>query len=947
MNIIAFVLSFFTAAMSFLQGGCVGVLSDVGHEFATQYGSHSAQMKFAATGGFSALVIISSFIGLAGGALALVNKKGSSITLFVAAGMCGLASLVLGTGFNDPAIYGIIYAIAGLCAMIGSSDTRTENYSNTSKSGSYQYQGSTLHHTSVNLNKSNVPAPEPTTKKTSYEPIVGVETASLIKRSLLFMEDGDTYNAERYIEQALNQSPEDPQVYMTKLMIEHKVFTPEALVESLSTPLEDEKLFQRALRFADDDYKTQLDRYLQLSHDKFEQERLAKEAAKAAEQEKHYQEILKLKDTASTITEFDNLLKLINSISPYKDTDELYIEVSHTRQEKLYQEILNLKSTASTIQDFNNLLKLINSIKPYKDTEELYNEVSQILAKEVKYQHALYWKERCTKYFSDKEDFRRLIRQFEELNGYKDSEKLLAEVKEALQKEEQRKRRNKSILIAVIGICILSAVFYYMYQKKVDANNAFTAAQSFEARKLYDDALSQYLKADELGHPEAQRYLNALESKLAQKRAQEELRQSQATGAFNLAKSYEAVGNYDEALSKYREAVRLGHPDAKERITALEDKIAQRRRQEREQQERKAQEEDQRRRVRANNAFNTAQYYDRKGDTINALKFYNEAIELSHPDAQRYLNALESKLAQKTQDSVFNVTPEIQADYSQAETFLNDKNYSQALNIFRKLANLGYAPAQDKLAWMYQNGWGVQQSHSTAVDWFRKAANQGNTEAMASMGLMYYRGWGVVRNYDTSLEWYSKAAAQGSEVAQRRINSINLLKVNKQIISSIERRNDFPVPGTIFATSLSVRQSPNTKSTVAQTLKTGHPISISKARESDDDYWFYITTASGTEGWVLAGYVNLNDERDLSYNEINNRRYSLPRQGYVSTAISSDHLNLRNIPAIQGSKVLEKIDNRASITAYEIFAGDTIDWYRVRTISGNVGWVSGKYIVLY
>ncbi len=140
-----------------------------------------------------------------------------------------------------------------------------------------------------------------------------------------------------------------------------------------------------------------------------------------------------------------------------------------------------------------------------------------------------------------------------------------------------------------------------------------------------------------------------------------------------------------------------------------------------------------------------------------------------------------------------------ESDYAKGVEYLNAKNYSPAFEIFRRLANDGYAPAQDKLAWMYQNGWGVEQSYSQAVNWFRKAAEQGNTEALASMGLMYLKGWGVPQNYDTALEWYGKAAAQGSEVAQRRINSIQLLKVNKQKIASIERGTGFPVPGTIFA----------------------------------------------------------------------------------------------------------------------------------------------------
>lgn len=211
------------------------------------------------------------------------------------------------------------------------------------------------------------------------------------------------------------------------------------------------------------------------------------------------------------------------------------------------------------------------------------------------------------------------------------------------------------------------------------------------------------------------------------------------------------------------------------------------------------------------------------------------------------------------------------------------------------------------------------------------------------MGLMYLKGWGVPQNYDTAMEWYRRAAEQGSEVARRRMNSIQLLKINKGKITSIERGTGFPVPGTIFADTLSVRQSPNTSSKRLKTLKTGHPVSVSRAVDSDNDYWFYVKTASGTEGWVLGGYVKLVD-RDLSYEEINNRKNSLPKTGNVVTR--DDKLNLRNIPSINGSVVVEKLDGGTAFTAYEIFAVDTMDWYRISTTEGKEGWLSGKYIQL-
>ena len=391
-----------------------------------------------------------------------------------------------------------------------------------------------------------------------------------------------------------------------------------------------------------------------------------------------------------------------------------------------------------------------------------------------------------------------------------------------------------------------------------------------------------------------------------------------------LASIYESVFNDKKQASLwYQKLADSGSEFAKKRLEAFREE------QKKQEEQKKAQD--------AERVYRSAEINEKSGNLEAALAQYRHALELGHPKAQDSISAIENKQKAEIENK---------RAYAEGEQYLNDKNYSQAFEIFRRLANAGYAPAQDKLAWMYQNGWGVDQSYAYAVSWFRKAAEQGNTEALASMGLMYYRGWGVIQNYDTALEWYSRAAAQGSEVAQRRINSIQLLKTNKQKIAYVENKSDFPVSGKIFAETLSVRQSPNTKSRVIKTLKSGHPVSISKASESDNDYWFYIKTASGTEGWVLGGYVTLTD-RDLTYEENRNRRYSLPKSGYVTTSSQSSFLNLRNIPAIEGSQVVEKLDNGERFTAYEIFAGDTMDWYRIKTsYSGNEGWVSGKYIEL-
>ena len=290
-----------------------------------------------------------------------------------------------------------------------------------------------------------------------------------------------------------------------------------------------------------------------------------------------------------------------------------------------------------------------------------------------------------------------------------------------------------------------------------------------------------------------------------------------------------------------------------------------------------------------------------------------------------------------------------QDPYTQAENYLNKKQYLQALEIFRNLANQGHAPAQDKLGWMYQNGWGVKQDYSQAMTWYRKAAEQNNKFAQASIGLLYYKGWGVTQDYDEALKWYKKAAAQDYKIAQKRCDMIERLKIEKPFIKNLESNNSLPYPAVIFDDNVYIRNTPNVNVKASKKLNSGHPVSIYKTSDSDNEFWYYVKTASGTEGWALASYVVAIDKSNLSRtdNEKSNRHYSLPSQGRVVDITSGDQLNVRNLPSLTGSKVLDKIKNGSDVTASEIFSESKRDWYRITTENGNKGWVNGKYLSLY
>jgi TPR repeat protein len=96
-------------------------------------------------------------------------------------------------------------------------------------------------------------------------------------------------------------------------------------------------------------------------------------------------------------------------------------------------------------------------------------------------------------------------------------------------------------------------------------------------------------------------------------------------------------------------------------------------------------------------------------------------------------------------------------------------DYAAALQVWQPLADHGDAKAQNKLAFMYFNGWGVEQDSAEAVKWFRKAADQGYAAAQSNLGAMYANGDGVPKDDAEAVKWLRKAADQGHAAAQNKL----------------------------------------------------------------------------------------------------------------------------------------------------------------------------------
>jgi TPR repeat protein len=89
------------------------------------------------------------------------------------------------------------------------------------------------------------------------------------------------------------------------------------------------------------------------------------------------------------------------------------------------------------------------------------------------------------------------------------------------------------------------------------------------------------------------------------------------------------------------------------------------------------------------------------------------------------------------------------------------QNPEEALRLYRKAADRGFAGAQNNLAVMYEEGEGVPRDEAEAARWYRMAAEQGNGYARHSLGRMYMEGRGVSQDYARAAHWIRLSADQG------------------------------------------------------------------------------------------------------------------------------------------------------------------------------------------
>ena len=203
-------------------------------------------------------------------------------------------------------------------------------------------------------------------------------TAPLLKRAFMFLEDEDWNSANEYCEKVLDIDPENPSAYLGKLLSELRVRKQESL-KDCAEPFDHSKNYQKAVRFGDEKLKTALTGYIENINTRNENARLggiytrAKNAMSAANTERAYKEAARLFES---IDEYQDSAVLAQSCYEKAEEEKKKAEEEKKKCDELYKEykaaVRNEKTgavkKAEAHKEIDSLKIIYNNLKNLKDS---------------------------------------------------------------------------------------------------------------------------------------------------------------------------------------------------------------------------------------------------------------------------------------------------------------------------------------------------------------------------------------------------------------------------------------------------------------------------------------------------------------------------------------------------------------------------------------------------
>jgi len=323
-------------------------------------------------------------------------------------------------------------------------------------------------------------------------------TASLLERVFMFLEDGDWNSANEYCEKVLDIEPKCAEAYLGKLMAELCVKEQDAL-KNIEEPFNDNNNYQKAIRFGDEKLKSELQGYIEFINERNEEERLNAVYAKAINQ----------MNTVTTEEEFKATSIAFDSIKNYKDAKELAEEclkkAENAKKDSSYNRCLRIleKGETASINELEQVYESLNKLNGYKDSKQKADECSKMI-EAIKAKNE---QERIEKI--QKEEQERIEREKQA-----EAERIEREKQEQAEREAKARiaKRNKKIAIITTPIVCVVIAFIIVLNTVIIPNNKYNEAIALMDVGKYEDAIQLF--NDVLGIKDAKEKLLEAKEKL-------------------------------------------------------------------------------------------------------------------------------------------------------------------------------------------------------------------------------------------------------------------------------------------------------------------------------------------------------------------------------------------------------------------------------------------------
>ena len=205
-----------------------------------------------------------------------------------------------------------------------------------------------------------------------------VNVEPLLERAFMFLEDGDWGEANEYCEKVLDQNPKNARAYLGKLMAECRACRMEDL-QNCEQPFDGSGNYNKILRFAEPKLIETLKGYIAHINERNENARLTG----------IYNRAVSAMNEANSENGYKAAAEIFKTVPGFKDADSLVekcLDNAETcRKDALYNSARS-QMTGNTISSYESAIRMLESISGWKDADEqIYacqKKIEELKAKE-------------------------------------------------------------------------------------------------------------------------------------------------------------------------------------------------------------------------------------------------------------------------------------------------------------------------------------------------------------------------------------------------------------------------------------------------------------------------------------------------------------------------------------------------------------------------------------